>query len=340
MHGQWFQNVRLLTGFVANRVLGRPMLLSHLVTGRCPCRCETCLWRGLGDPREELTAGEIAEVYRDAARCGVRVNSIWGGEPLVRDDLPDILRASREAGLYTVLITSGYRFGRHFDRIVPQTNGIIFSLDELGPRHDAMRGMPGLFDQVCAAIRRIRAGAADKRVYINTVVSRLNVAAVPGLASLARQLSVAIYFNPMETGMLGRPDSPALKEELALDDPGLSNLARELIVLKGRGYPIANSYTYLRGFLAGKQKYRCHARKLCLELRANGDVMDCLDRFRPIANVRRTPLSELLARSEIRQLRLKPVGCHFCNNANVIDTSHLWELRTESIYSLLARHAR
>ncbi len=48
----------------------------------------------------------------------------------------------------------------------------------------------------------------------------------------------------------------------------------------------------------------------------------------------------LTARPEIRQSRLKGVGCHFCNNANVIDTSHLWELRPESIYSLLARHTR
>lgn len=332
------QNVRLITGLASSRVLGRPLLLSHLVTTRCPCRCETCLWRGLTDPRDELTVREIAAVYADAARCGVRVNSIWGGEPLIREDLPAILEASRRAGLLTVLISSGHRFARRFAEIVPHVDTAIFSLDEVGTAHDAMRGMPRLFEEACAAIEQIRRDAPSIRTYINTVVSRLNVDAVANLASLARRLNSPIYFNPMETGMLGRAGSDSVKRDLALDDEGLSSLARRLIVLKGRRYPVANSYTYLRGFVGGKQKYRCHARKLCLELRPNGDLMDCLNRFEPVANVRRIPLFELLRRPEIRHLRLKDVDCCFCNNANVIDTSNLWAGRLESLYSLVHRN--
>lgn len=314
------------------------MLLSHLVTSRCPCRCETCLWRGLTDQRDELTAEQIAVVYRDAVRCGVRINSLWGGEPLVRRDLPEILRASREAGMMTVLITSGYQFESRFDEIVPHIDAAIFSLDHPGPQHDAMRGREGLFDAVRSAVRRLRAEAPDRRAYLNMVVSRLNADVVADLAGLARKWGAPIYFNPMETGMLGGLDSALAKADLALDSAGLSDLARRLIVLKGRGYPVANSYTYLRGFVGGKQRYRCHARKLCLELRANGDLMDCLDRFRPVANVRETPLVSVLGRPEIRRLRLRNVRCQFCNNANVIDTSHVWALRPESVYSLVHRN--
>jgi MoaA/NifB/PqqE/SkfB family radical SAM enzyme len=142
----------------------------------------------------------------------------------------------------------------------------------------------------------------------------------------------------METGMLGGADSATVKEDLALDEAGLSDLVRRLIVLKGRGYPVANSYTFLRSFVGGKQPYRCHARKVFLELRPNGDLMDCLDRFRPVANVRETPLTEVLRRREIRRLRLKDVGCHFCNNANVIDTSNVWALRPESVCALIQRN--
>jgi len=65
--------------------------------------------------------------------------------------------------------------------------------------------------------------------------------------------------------------------------------------------------------------------------------MDCLDRFRPVANVRETPLAEVLCRREIRRLRLKDVGCHFCNNANVIETSNVWALRPESVCALIRR---
>lgn len=336
--GQLKQNVQFVGSLVASRLLGRPLLLSHLVTGRCPCLCETCLWRGMSDPRDELSAAEIAEVYRDAARCGVRVNSIWGGEPLVREDLPEILQASREAGLLTILISSGLRFSQRYNEIVPRLAVAIFSLDDLGARHDAMRGRPGLFDEVCRVIRRMRRENPNKRIYINTVISRLNAEALDGLAGLARALRVPIYFNPMETGTLGGTQTVTPKQDLALDDTARSDAVRRLIVLKGRGYPIANSYTYLRGFIGGKQKYRCHARKLCLQLRPDGDLVDCLDRSRPVANVRTTRLTELLSRPDVRRRRLENVACHFCNNANVIDTSHLWELRPESVYSLVRRH--
>jgi len=314
------------------------MLLSHLVTSRCPCRCETCLWRGLTRPEDDLTAEEIAAVYRDAGRCGMRLNSIWGGEPLVRPDLPQILRASRNAGLLTILITSGWGLRERFEAVAFRVDVFIFSLDQPGLEHDAMRGQPGLFDAACAAIRRIRCEIPDKRVYINSVVSRLNVDAVPALARLARKLGAWIYYSPMETGMLGQPGSMAAKQDLALDEAALSSLSRDLIVLKSRGLPVANSYTYLRTFLTGRPRYHCHARKLCVELRPNGDLMDCLDRFHPVANVREVSLSELLARREVRRSRLRNVSCHVCNNANVIDTSYVWELKPESIYSLVRRH--
>jgi MoaA/NifB/PqqE/SkfB family radical SAM enzyme len=240
--------------------------------------------------------------------------------------------------MITVLISSGYRFLERFDEITPRADVLIFSLDHLGWRHDSMRGRPGLFDQVCAAIMRIRTDAPAIRVYINTAVSRLNVDAVPELARVARDLGAPIYFNPIETGMLGEAGSATVKGDLALDNPGLSDLAKTLIALKARRHPIANSYTYLRGFVGGKHHYRCHARKLCLELRPNGDLMDCLDRYRPVANLRQTSLPEVLSRPEIRRLRLKNVRCDFCNNANVIDTSHLWALHPESIYSLVRRN--
>ena len=74
------------------RLSGTPIVLSHLVTGRCCCKCETCLWRDLGGG-DELTADQIVEVYRDAAACGIALLSLWGGEPLLRPDLPQIVQA-------------------------------------------------------------------------------------------------------------------------------------------------------------------------------------------------------------------------------------------------------
>ena len=327
------QGLRLLTRLIHARLTGRPLLLSHLVTCRCPCRCETCLWRGLVD--EELTAAQIEEVYRDAAKAGILLNAIWGGEPLMREDLPEILRASRKAGLMTILITSGLRFTRQPEELISLLDTVVFSLDHPSGRHDEMRGMPGLFRDVTHAIDRLKRHPASPRFFVNSVISRLNHDSILDLAEWARDSLVPIYFNPIEIGIPGEPTPSPSKQSLAVDESTLADLARSLISLKSRGYPISNSYTYLRTFINGKRPYCCHARKVCIELRPNGDVIDCLDRFHPIANVTHVSLRDLLARPDVRHGRLRNVDCCVCNNADVIDTSYIWSLRPESVFSLL-----
>ena len=190
---------RLLTGLVATRLFGRPLLLSHLVTCRCPCRCQTCLWRGLVS--EEMTADEIRPIYRDAAAAGCRINSIWGGEPLVRQDLPEILSHSHAAGLNTILLTNGKYLPDRVGELTSHLTGVILSLDHPSPRHDELRGMPGLFEAVVASIELFRRRYRRVRVVLNSVISSLNAEAVPDLARLARDLGVGVYFNPIETGM-------------------------------------------------------------------------------------------------------------------------------------------
>jgi len=55
----------------------------------------------------ELATEEWCRVIREAAELGVWQIGFSGGEPLVRKDLPNLIRAARESNLYTNLITSG-----------------------------------------------------------------------------------------------------------------------------------------------------------------------------------------------------------------------------------------
>lgn len=68
--------------------------------------------------------------------------------------------------------------------------------------------------------------------------------------------------------------------------------------------------------------------------------MDCLDRSQPVANVRTTSLASLLRRPDIHRRRLARTACQVCSNANVIDCSYVWQLRPESILSLVRAHLR
>jgi pyrroloquinoline quinone biosynthesis protein E len=93
----------------------RPYALLAEITYRCPLHCPYCSNPTQARNDQELTANEWTRVIREAAALGVLQIGFSGGEPLVRRDLPDLVRAAREANLYTNLITSG--IGLDDDRV-------------------------------------------------------------------------------------------------------------------------------------------------------------------------------------------------------------------------------
>nr|WP_205755143.1 pyrroloquinoline quinone biosynthesis protein PqqE [Azotobacter chroococcum] len=82
-------------------------LLAEL-TYRCPLQCPYCS-NPLDFARhgEELSTAEWIEVFRQARELGAAQLGFSGGEPLVRQDLTELIRAARGMGYYTNLITSG-----------------------------------------------------------------------------------------------------------------------------------------------------------------------------------------------------------------------------------------
>src|SRR5436190_13201720 len=98
----------------------RPYALLAEVTYRCPLHCPYCSNpvaaslceaprrpQGGGYSNGELTTEEWQRVIREATALGVLQIGFSGGEPLARGDLAELIRAAREAKLYTNLITSG-----------------------------------------------------------------------------------------------------------------------------------------------------------------------------------------------------------------------------------------
>ena len=86
----------------------RPYTLVAELTYRCPLRCLYC-----SNPvdfhrsRDELSTGEWQRVFSEAAELGVMQLHLSGGEPVLRDDLVELIRHARACDLYTNLITGG-----------------------------------------------------------------------------------------------------------------------------------------------------------------------------------------------------------------------------------------
>ena len=76
------------------------------LTPKCNLSCIYCHREGEKDPKNPLSAAEIAEVIRVAAGFGIRSIKFTGGEPLLRPDLTEIVR-SVPVGVESSLTTNG-----------------------------------------------------------------------------------------------------------------------------------------------------------------------------------------------------------------------------------------
>jgi pyrroloquinoline quinone biosynthesis protein E len=87
---------------------GPPLWLLAELTYRCPLQCPYCSNPlDFAQHQEELSTAQWIEVFRQARELGAAQLGFSGGEPLVRQDLAELIRAARELGYYTNLITSG-----------------------------------------------------------------------------------------------------------------------------------------------------------------------------------------------------------------------------------------
>ena len=146
------------------------------VTDRCNERCLYCMpegYKGWESNPDHLTAEEIVRVARVAAGLGFRKFRLTGGEPLVRGDVPDIVRAM--AGIPGVesvgLSTNGLRLAALAQPLrAAGLRTANVSLDALDP--EVYRRVTG--GDVAKVLAGIRAAATAgfERVKLNCVLMR------------------------------------------------------------------------------------------------------------------------------------------------------------------------
>ena len=96
-------------GVSTSATLTTPLWLLAEVTYRCPLHCAFCYNPTDYDKhtQNELTTEQWIQTLRDARKLGAIQLGISGGEPLLRDDIEEIVIEAKKLGYYSNLITSG-----------------------------------------------------------------------------------------------------------------------------------------------------------------------------------------------------------------------------------------
>jgi uncharacterized radical SAM superfamily Fe-S cluster-containing enzyme len=182
------------------------------ITSRCNLSCPVCFAKS-GEAAEEPTVAALYEQFRALVKNGSTFVQLSGGEPTVRDDLPDIVAAARKAGCDSIQLNSnGLRLGKDpaFTRTLKDA-GLSFVFLQFDGTDDAiyekLRGRP-LLDAKKAAI----AACSDNLLGVTlvpTIVPGVNDRDIGNIIRYGLKNSPAVrgvHFQPVS--YFGRYPSP------------------------------------------------------------------------------------------------------------------------------------
>lgn len=163
-----------------------PAQLIFFVTSCCNSRCRHCFyWRELNKKlKDELNLEEIQKISRSMGR--IFWLFISGGEPFIRDDLPEICQTFYQNNRVNSIIipTNGILMEKIVKDIeiiaksCPNAKLVIqISIDEIGERHDKIRGVPGNFakiEKLVPELKKLQAKYKNLAIQANIVFCQYN----------------------------------------------------------------------------------------------------------------------------------------------------------------------
>lgn len=297
----------------------KPIILTHSVTARCNCRCRICNIWSKPFSNNELSKREVFRMLDEARDLNFAAYLVWGGEPLLRPDILEILQHAHDDGLYTSMVTNGTLLSQKAEEIAELVDLTFVSLDHHSDYHDVMRGRKGTFSQAVRGIAKLR--NAGGRVVINCVLSKMNHGSAKEMVDLAGSLGVKVAFDPMEV-------FEGCNEELALSAAERAKVFSEIHGLSRQCSSVLNSHEYLEYF-SNHAKYSCAQPSIFLVVTEDGKVNPfwCKKAVNPLGDLRKQSLGEVLNSGSLRRFADVAKDCNLCVNSSTVETSMYYSVR-------------
>ena len=306
----------------------RPRQLTIAVTAHCNLRCVGCRYGRDFMPGARLSLEVVRDAITDAKAGGVDTVRLYGGEPLLHPDLPDMVRHATSLGLRTYITTNGTHLGQRIEALYEAGLRLAtIGFYGLDPAYTAHTGRAGHFE------RLERSLAAVRERYGKAVELQLNYVVMRGTCDpepLAAAWAFAERFDMFFHLDLASPTTPFFRNTDAdlvageAERPGLERLAEALLAYK-REQPARLLHTpeFLRSvpdwMLKGtRMRVPCDAYNL-IWIGADGSVQLC-DTALPLGNVNQTRLQDILFGPEHKKAAQDAFKLNCPNCTCLVDT--------------------
>ncbi|MDD2709847.1 MAG: radical SAM protein [Verrucomicrobiae bacterium] len=297
-----------------------PVLSEVALTYRCNLKCRFCYANCSCRQSEntgELSTEEIRRILRiireEAEVPGV---SFTGGEPLLREDLAELIRFSRhEAGLRVNLITNGVLADEAVAGAL-KTAGLHSAQVSLeSPEedvHDRLTQVPGSHRKTLAAIRAFRAKGVI--VHTNTTINRMNRATVAQMPAFVRELGLERFSMNL---IIPNGRQPENGMDLNLNYSEMPELIRQIQEESARQGVEFMWYSPIPVCIFNPVQHRlgnkgCAACDGLLSISPTGHVLPCSSWMEPVGNVLKEGFRNVWESARARALRQKEFAMPLC----------------------------
>ncbi len=265
-----------------------PLRMDMALTFRCSNDCVHCY---AGGPHEtpELNTSQWKEVIDRLSQIGVFIITFTGGEPTLREDLPELLLYAQNKGMVTGLITNGRRLKDPAYVKALEASGLDFvqvTLESHKPKiHDAITATEGSWKETVAGIKN----AVKSQIYVttNTTLSKHNAQDFLRTIDYIKELGVAAFGC---NSLIYSGKASAASPEFALSIESLKELLPKIrdkahqLGLKFLWYT-PTQYCQLDPVQLGLGVKSCTASMINMCVGPNGDVYPCQSYFESLGNI-------------------------------------------------------
>jgi len=305
-----------------------------LLSNKCNSRCKTCgLWKKSN--KDEMSTNEWMLAIKKLGNAPVWV-TVTGGEPFFLDDIDLIVSKVKEFNNPRVIcIPSNGSMPNIIEKKVsnilnyPRNPELIINLsvDDIGEKHDKLRGVPGGFaklEETVKRLKRLQAHHKNLKIGVNTVISQHNIDSFFNIYNyVVNNLKPDDYiFEPAQQ----RAELNTTQQDFRMDKHKLSRILKFLATesktnrFHKRGISFVKNSIRLRYYksLLEPKKAKCNAGLLSCQLMPNGKVVACGVKGLVLGSLREHNLNlkELWREAAPKRVKLRHQKCS-CQLANI-----------------------
>jgi len=168
-------------------------------TYRCNAKCSYCdiptFAQSLHQGEGEISVGDVQNLLKSKYMKSLFRFSISGGEPLLREDIKELLTLVLENARCVSLVTNGLlpqKLKETISQIDVSRLGLAVSLDAVGEKQDEVMKVPGAFKQIEKTLQVASSVDLGFRMIAFTITPH-NFGEIPKVGELASEYEAFVY---------------------------------------------------------------------------------------------------------------------------------------------------